>query len=180
MNPAFISAVMAPNLKIKEIATGTRRSTPIPNQNIGRCSGGQRANPYNVAQHINGNSHLVNMRRILRIPQISTHMPPMELMGMESVKCVIKNGKWGQWLKGSLHKRSTRKNCTELGMAVLKYLQGRTYRRLYGRVRCGPLRWMRDPTLILTLTLYSGPHAAARLDPPLKPQGIGFKTQRYG
>ena len=26
--------------------------------------------------------------------------PPMELMGMESVKCVIKNGKWGQWLKG--------------------------------------------------------------------------------
>ena len=26
-------------------------------------------------------------------------MPPMELMGMESVKCVIKNGKWGQWLK---------------------------------------------------------------------------------
>ena len=25
-------------------------------------------------------------------------MLPMELMGMESVKCVIKNGKWGQWL----------------------------------------------------------------------------------
>ena len=24
----------------------------------------------------------------------------MELIGMESVKCVIKNGKWGQWLKG--------------------------------------------------------------------------------
>ena len=65
-------------------------------------------------------------------------------------------------------------------MAVLKYHQGRTYRRLYGRVRRGPLRWMRDPTLILTLTLYSGPHAAARLEPPLKPQRIGFKTQRYG
>ena len=86
--------------------------------------------------------------------------------------------------KSSLHKQSTRKTAqnlgTELGMAVLKYHQGRTYRRLYGRVRRGPLRWMRDPTLILTLTLYSGPHAAARLDPPLKPQGIGFKTQRYG
>ena len=26
-------------------------------------------------------------------------MPPTELMGMESMKCVIKNGKWGQWLK---------------------------------------------------------------------------------
>ena len=36
-------------------------------------------------------------------------------------------------------------------MAVMKYLQGRAYRRLYGRVRCGPLRWMRDPTLAHTL-----------------------------
>ena len=26
-------------------------------------------------------------------------MPPMKPMGMESMKCVIKNGKWGQWLK---------------------------------------------------------------------------------
>ena len=65
-------------------------------------------------------------------------------------------------------------------MAVLMYHQGRAYRRLYGRVRRGPLRWMRDPTLILTLTLYPGPHAAARLDPPLKPQGISFKKQRKG
>ena len=29
MNPAFMSAVMAPNLKIKEITTGTRQSVPI-------------------------------------------------------------------------------------------------------------------------------------------------------
>ena len=34
MNPAFISAIMAPNFKIKEIPSGTRRSVPIPNQNI--------------------------------------------------------------------------------------------------------------------------------------------------
>ena len=27
-------------------------------------------------------------------------MPPMELIGMVSMKCVIKNGKWGQRLKG--------------------------------------------------------------------------------
>ena len=33
------------------------------------------ANPYNVAQHINGNSHLVDMRRILRIPQVDTPYP---------------------------------------------------------------------------------------------------------
>ena len=71
-NPAFISTVMAPNVKIKEITTGKRRSIPIPNHNIRRCPGGQRANPFNVAQHINGKSYLVNMRRILRIPQIST------------------------------------------------------------------------------------------------------------
>ena len=32
MNPAFISAIMAPNFKIKEIPSGTRRSVPIPNQ----------------------------------------------------------------------------------------------------------------------------------------------------
>ena len=68
MNPAFISTIMAPNFEIKEITLGARRSIPILNQNISSCPGGQGANPYNVAQHINGNSHLVNMRRILRTP----------------------------------------------------------------------------------------------------------------
>ena len=34
MNPAFISTIMAPNFEIKEITLGTRRSIPIPNQNI--------------------------------------------------------------------------------------------------------------------------------------------------
>ena len=34
MNPAFISTIMAPNFEIKEINLGTRRSIPIPNQNI--------------------------------------------------------------------------------------------------------------------------------------------------
>ena len=34
MNPACISTIMAPNFEIKEITSGTRRSTPIPNQNI--------------------------------------------------------------------------------------------------------------------------------------------------
>ena len=33
-------------------------------------------------------------------PWSTLHIPPMELMGMDSVKCVTKNGKWGQWLKG--------------------------------------------------------------------------------
>ena len=28
------------------------------------------------------------------------HKPPMELMGIESVKHVIQNRRWGQWLKG--------------------------------------------------------------------------------
>ena len=65
-------------------------------------------------------------------------------------------------------------------MAVLKYLQGRKYRRLYGRVRCGPLRWMRDPTLKQTLTLYPGPHAAAQLDPPLHPRGSVSKGKGKG
>ena len=65
-------------------------------------------------------------------------------------------------------------------MAVLMYHQGRVYRRLYGRVRRGPLRWMRDPTLILTLTLYPGPHAAARLDPPLNPWGSVSKSKGKG
>ena len=71
-------------------------------------------------------------------------------------------------------------NCTGLGIAVLKYHQGREYRRLYGRVRCGPLRWMRDPTLKLSLTLYPGPHAAARLDPPLYPRGSVSKRKGKG
>ena len=34
MNPAFISTIMGPNFKIKEITSGTRRSIPIPNQNM--------------------------------------------------------------------------------------------------------------------------------------------------
>ena len=34
MNPAFISTIMAPKFEIKEITSGTRRSIPIPNQNI--------------------------------------------------------------------------------------------------------------------------------------------------
>jgi hypothetical protein len=37
----------------------------------------------------------------LESPRSALHMPPMEVMGMESVKCVIKNRKWEQWLKGS-------------------------------------------------------------------------------
>ena len=66
-------------------------------------------------------------------------------------------------------------------MAVLKYHQGRNYRRLYGRVRCGPLRWMRDPTLKQTyMTLYSSPHAAARLDPPLHARGSVSKGKGKG
>ena len=47
-------------------------------------------------------------------------------------------------------------------------------------MRCGPLRWMRDPTLILTLTLYPGPHAAARLDPPLYPRESVSKGKGKG
>ena len=34
INQAFISTIMAPNFEIKEITSGTRRSIPIPNQNI--------------------------------------------------------------------------------------------------------------------------------------------------
>ena len=34
MNPALISTIMAPIFEIKEITSGTRRSIPIPNQNI--------------------------------------------------------------------------------------------------------------------------------------------------
>ena len=34
MKPAFISTIMAPNFKNKEITSSTRRSIPIPNQNI--------------------------------------------------------------------------------------------------------------------------------------------------
>ena len=95
MNPAFISAIMAPNLKIKEIATGTRRSIPIPNQNIGRCPGVQWANPYNVAQYINGNSYVVNMRRILRIPQIITPYATNGTDGHGVCEMCHKEGKMG-------------------------------------------------------------------------------------
>ena len=34
MNLAYISTIMAPNFKNKEITSGKRRSIPIPNQNI--------------------------------------------------------------------------------------------------------------------------------------------------
>ena len=35
MNLAFISTIMAPNFKIEEINSGTRKTIPIPNENIG-------------------------------------------------------------------------------------------------------------------------------------------------
>ena len=78
-----------------------------------------------------------------------------------------------------LHKQSTRKlhrtwdSSTEVSPRP-------EYRRLYGRVRCGPLRWMRDPTLKRTLTLYPSPHAAARLDPPLYPRESVSKGKGKG
>ena len=77
MNPAFTSTSMAPNFKIEEITSGTRRTIPIPNENISGCPGSQGANPYNVAQHVNDNGDLENMRCTLGIPT--------EAMGMESV-----------------------------------------------------------------------------------------------
>ena len=79
----------------------------------------------------------------------------------------------------SLHKQSTRKlhrtwdGSTEVSPRP-------EYRQLYGRVRCGPLRLMRDPTLKQTLTLYPGPHAALRLDPPLHPRGSVSKGKGKG
>ena len=61
MNPAFLSTIMASNFKIKEITSATRRTIPIPNENISECPKDQGANPYHVAQHTNGNCDLENM-----------------------------------------------------------------------------------------------------------------------
>ena len=36
----------------------------------------------------------------LKLHMSALHMTPMELMGMECMKCVKNNGKWGQWWKG--------------------------------------------------------------------------------
>ena len=95
MKPAVLSAVMAPNLKIKESTTGTRQSIPIPNLNIGRCPRGQGANSYNVAQHIKGNSYLANMQHMLRIPRVSTPYATIGTHGhgvSKSVNLRRKNG----------------------------------------------------------------------------------------
>ena len=100
MTPAFISTIMAPNFKIEEITSGTRRTIPIPNENITGCPGGQGANPNNVAQHINGNGDLENMRCILRIPKVNTPHPTIGSDGHGVCDIVMKKGRWGQWLKG--------------------------------------------------------------------------------
>ena len=55
MNPALISTIMAPNFEIKEITSGMRSPYPSQMKQL-LMSWGQGANPYNVAQHINGNS----------------------------------------------------------------------------------------------------------------------------
>ena len=64
-----------------------------------------------------------------------------------------------------------KKNCTELGTAVLKYLQGRSHRRLYGRVHCrttprtagphsktnpDPVPWSTGCSSVRSPTLYAG------------------------
>ena len=74
-NSAIYKYRNGPQPQYQRITSGTRWSIPIPNQNIKRCPRGQGAYPYNVAQHINGNSKLANMRRTLRIPQVSTPYP---------------------------------------------------------------------------------------------------------
>ena len=79
MNPAFISAVMASNLKIKQITVGTRQSIPIPNH----------LSPISRGKSIQSCPTEWNRMELNR----------MELMGMESEKCVIKNGKYKQRLK---------------------------------------------------------------------------------
>ena len=61
ITPAFISTTMAANFKIEEITSGMRRTIPIPNENISRCSGAQGANEYNVALQINGKCDLANI-----------------------------------------------------------------------------------------------------------------------
>ena len=40
MNPAFLSTIMAPNFKTKEIASGMRKTIPVPNEKINGCPGG--------------------------------------------------------------------------------------------------------------------------------------------
>ena len=66
-------------------------------------------------------------------------------------------------------------------MAVLKYHQGRVYQRLYGRVRRGPLCWMRDPTLKLTLTLQiPWPARCSTVRSPTQTPGDRFQKQRNG
>ena len=100
MNVVFISAVMAPNLKTKEITAGTRRFIPIPNQDIHRCPGVRGQIRTMLPNISTATATLGTCEAYLGFHKSVLHMPPMELMGMGSVKCVIKNGKWGQWLKG--------------------------------------------------------------------------------
>ena len=89
MNPAFISTIMAPNFEIKEITSGTRRSIPQLKTSIDgpRAKGRihimlptyqRQQSPYKHATHTSTGFH-----------RSALHIPPMELMGMESVKCLL-------------------------------------------------------------------------------------------
>ena len=98
MNPAFISTIMAPNFEIEEITSSTRRSIPTPNQNISGAKGQIHTMLPNISTAI---VTLSTCDAYLGFHKSALHIPPMELVGMESMKCVIKNGKWGQCLKGS-------------------------------------------------------------------------------
>ena len=44
--------------------------------------------------------NMYSQRCIIAGTVVACSVCVLELMGMESVKCVIKKGKWGQWLKG--------------------------------------------------------------------------------
>ena len=71
MQTAFVGPIMAPDLKIKKLSSYSGRSITIPYQHISGGAGGQGTNPYYIAQHINGNSHLINMTCVLWIPKVN-------------------------------------------------------------------------------------------------------------
>ena len=64
---ALIGAVMRTNFKIEILSMCLRRTTLIPNHNIGGSSGHKVTNPYYIPEIVHRHGYLVNVACVLRI-----------------------------------------------------------------------------------------------------------------
>ena len=80
MEAPLVCTIHGANLIIRIMPLAPFRPFAIPTENIRRCPRGQRTNPNDVAQAVNGNRNFVYAPGVLGLNKTSQRMPPMDAM----------------------------------------------------------------------------------------------------